>query len=356
MVKEEGILRGRQGGGGLWPSREWLCEVCESAPATVTCKADSAVLCATCDADIHSANPLARRHLRVPIHQYNPAASDKFFRDNQRHHYHQSDKITAIHGGIKQDVDEDDDYDDADDEQEANSWLLLQPGGKAIGGEDDGLLLGGGGRGGGGGGEVDEYLDLVDYAEACNENQSYPHVQSQYHQKQQPEEKKEAEGNDGVVPVPCLELIKDQQLNNQQYLDFDLENPKGGYGGYPGSLSHSVSMSSLEAGVVPDAAMSENSGFYFTPSKGSMELSSGLTTMQVPQYMAMDREARVLRYREKRKNRKFEKTIRYASRKAYAETRPRIKGRFAKRTDVEIDQMYSTSIMVETGYGIVPTL
>jgi len=44
-----------------------------------------------------------------------------------------------------------------------------------------------------------------------------------------------------------------------------------------------------------------------------------------------EREARLMRYREKRKNRRFDKTIRYASRKAYAETRPRIKGRFAKR-------------------------
>lgn len=61
--------------------------------------------------------------------------------------------------------------------------------------------------------------------------------------------------------------------------------------------------------------------------------------------LAMDREARVLRYREKRKNRKFEKTIRYASRKAYAETRPRIKGRFAKRTDLDRDP----------GYGVVPS-
>uniref|UniRef100_J3MRK1 CCT domain-containing protein n=1 Tax=Oryza brachyantha TaxID=4533 RepID=J3MRK1_ORYBR len=42
-------------------------------------------------------------------------------------------------------------------------------------------------------------------------------------------------------------------------------------------------------------------------------------------------EERVRRYREKRKNRKFQKTIRYASRKAYAEARPRIKGRFVKR-------------------------
>ncbi|KAK8658622.1 hypothetical protein V6N13_036825 [Hibiscus sabdariffa] len=70
----------------------------------------------------------------------------------------------------------------------------------------------------------------------------------------------------------------------------------------------------------------------------------------------MEREARVLRYREK-KTRKFEKTIRYASRKAYAEMRPRIKGRFAKRreAEVEMDQMFSTAVMRETGYGIVPS-
>ncbi|KAL6005053.1 hypothetical protein ACLOJK_005614 [Asimina triloba] len=43
-----------------------------------------------------------------------------------------------------------------------------------------------------------------------------------------------------------------------------------------------------------------------------------------------EREARILRYREKKQNRKFEKQIRYASRKAYAEKRRRIKGRFTK--------------------------
>jgi hypothetical protein len=49
----------------------------------------------------------------------------------------------------------------------------------------------------------------------------------------------------------------------------------------------------------------------------------------------LSRAERVARYREKRKNRRFEKTIRYASRKAYAEVRPRIKGRFAKKEEVE---------------------
>lgn len=77
----------------------------------------------------------------------------------------------------------------------------------------------------------------------------------------------------------------------------------------------------------------------------------------VTQFSAMDREARVLRYREKKKTRKFEKTIRYASRKAYAERRPRINGRFAKRieTEAEEDQRFNTMLMYDTGYGIVPS-
>lgn len=43
------------------------------------------------------------------------------------------------------------------------------------------------------------------------------------------------------------------------------------------------------------------------------------------------REARVTRYREKRRNRLFSKKIRYEVRKLNAEKRPRMKGRFVKR-------------------------
>lgn len=94
---------------------------------------------------------------------------------------------------------------------------------------------------------------------------------------------------------------------------------------------------------------------------GGMDLGSGgiPAAAAATQLSSLDREARVLRYREKRKNRKFEKTIRYASRKAYAETRPRIKGRFAKRTEIEaeVDRIYSAApLMAETaGYGVVPS-
>ena len=44
------------------------------------------------------------------------------------------------------------------------------------------------------------------------------------------------------------------------------------------------------------------------------------------------REARVTRYREKRRNRLFSKKIRYEVRKLNAEKRPRMKGRFVKRS------------------------
>ena len=39
-------------------------------------------------------------------------------------------------------------------------------------------------------------------------------------------------------------------------------------------------------------------------------------------------------FREKKRNRQVRKTVRYASRKAYAEVRPRIKGRFARKDEV----------------------
>lgn len=46
------------------------------------------------------------------------------------------------------------------------------------------------------------------------------------------------------------------------------------------------------------------------------------------------REARVSRYREKRRTRLFSKKIRYEVRKLNAEKRPRMKGRFVKRTNL----------------------
>lgn len=119
-----------------------------------------------------------------------------------------------------------------------------------------------------------------------------------------------------------------------------------------------VSLSSMEASVVPDTTMTDISNCRIRPAKGTIDLFSGAPIQMAAQFTPMDREARVLRYREKKKARKFEKMIRYASRKAYAETRPRIKGRFAKRSEVKLkvaDQTFSASMVSESSYGIVPS-
>jgi hypothetical protein len=69
-------------------------------------------------------------------------------------------------------------------------------------------------------------------------------------------------------------------------------------------------MSSLDASVVPDAAAPDITSSCFRPCKGTIDLFSAPPAQLPPQLMALDREARVLRYREKRKTRRFEKTIR----------------------------------------------
>lgn len=122
-------------------------------------------------------------------------------------------------------------------------------------------------------------------------------------------------------------------------------------------MVNQVSISSMDVGVVPKSA-SEASIPHMRPPKGTIDLFTGPPIQAPTQLSPMDREARVLRYREKKKMRKFEKTIRYASRKAYAETRPRIKGRFAKRrsAQVQVDQIFSSQcLMVDAGYGVVPS-
>ncbi|KNA23803.1 hypothetical protein SOVF_021810 isoform A [Spinacia oleracea] len=274
--------------------RVWVCEACERAPAAFLCKADAASLCATCDADIHSANPLARRHHRVPIMPVGCV-------------YGPSDGFLELPDGDDQTTDHE------GDEDEAASWLLLNPGA---------------------------------------DNQF---CEPSYNQQQEFSVPEKNCGDDSVVPVQCREP-KDHQIQYQNFL-FGMECETKPEYNYNTSISHSVSVSSLDVGVVPESTMSDMSVSHPRTPKGTIDLFSSPPTQVPTQLSPMDREARVMRYREKKKNRKFEKTIRYASRKAYAETRPRIKGRFAKRTDVEaeMDQMFTNSLMADGGYGIVPS-
>ncbi|KAI3869188.1 hypothetical protein MKW92_022480 [Papaver armeniacum] len=379
--------------------RVWMCEVCESAPASVTCKADAASLCVTCDADIHSANPLARRHERVPVVPFFESAisaaasaggnklisSDlnfllvpDLFVKGQPNEVVEEDEDDAV-VDVKTNIHHkgDGDGDDA-------SWLFQNPPSSKLGVPD--LMLK---SGIGVGGvdylfsDVDSYLDL-DYPDI---NGGEKQFQNQHNNQNG------SAGSDSVVPV-ATNPIQNHPAASFNYsenhcYEFDFSKPKPAYSFNTQSVSHSVSSS--EVGVVPESSncnsdisnpFSRTNGMiidhHHLNHHGVMSTSNGIidrntvsngveNAVVVTQLTGLDREARVLRYREKRKNRKFEKTIRYASRKAYAETRPRIKGRFAKRTETEIEadnqmeRMYhsnnqsSGGFMIDSGYGIVPS-
>ncbi|XP_045812090.1 zinc finger protein CONSTANS-LIKE 5 isoform X1 [Trifolium pratense] len=319
--------------------RVWMCEVCEQAPASVTCKADAAALCVTCDSDIHSANPLARRHERVPVEP---------FYDSAESVVKSSTAAAAAAASFNFVVPTDDGY-GQDDVETAAAWLIPNPNfGSKLAETPDiktrEMFFS----------DMDPFLDF-DYSNNFQNNNCSNGL------------------NDSVVPVQTKPIpVPIMNHNSEGCFDIDFCRSKLSSFNYPShSISHSqVSSSSLDVGVVPDGnTVSELSYTFGGGSESSGIVSGGVNSNQgvqgATQLCGMDREARVLRYREKRKNRKFEKTIRYASRKAYAETRPRIKGRFAKRTEIDsdVDRFYNPtdpltvpgSLLMDSQYGVVPT-
>ncbi|KAF5776568.1 putative transcription factor C2C2-CO-like family [Helianthus annuus] len=329
--------------------RVWMCEVCEQAPASVTCKADAAALCVTCDRDIHSANPLSRRHDRVPVVPFYDCA--EFVKSSVPCTFLEPSTGTGtddlqssltnddVNWGIPAEtINFDVKYPDTSPE-EMKSIDLLFP-------------------------EPDHLLDF-DFPVPTDVKGLQNHFNNSV--------------NDSVVPFqlspPGSKFLPPEIVENRNKcyeIDFTRSNinsyNKNGY--VSQSLNHSVSSSSIEAGIVPDGkSVSEISHPFVLQMNDGGEMNGIATTgaQQPTQLSGIDREARVMRYREKRKNRKFEKTIRYASRKAYAETRPRIKGRFAKRTDSaesDVDRWLFTAASgitsksgygVEVEYGVVPS-
>lgn len=369
--------------------RVWMCEVCELAPAVVTCRADAAALCVSCDRDIHSANPLARRHERVPVTPFydcapqvkvaqlpsilvtsssSPPSIVEESHVGQHPGFH-SPSYAAAHGLTSDKVKNE------DDDVEAASWILPGPHSAVLPGVEQmsrpmeavGKERGGRSSGPKGGAfikpevdadlysEIDPYLDL-EYAKAVG---AHPHLMCLA---------------DSLVPVhasPNGATSSGSPSIPQGSFDSQPQQvpcSKGKFGSYGGStLSHSMSSSSMDVGVVPESSEISTAlegGASASPS--APPSAAHLHPFEFPQHILhvdqlqpMAREARVLRYREKRKNRKFEKTIRYASRKAYAESRPRVKGRFAKRCKQEQLQEADTNLfsaVTESSFGVVPSV
>ncbi|CAN4084292.1 unnamed protein product [Withania somnifera] len=305
--------------------RVWVCEVCEQAAASVTCRADAAALCVTCDRDIHSANPLAQRHERVPVVPfYDPVesvvkstAANLLVSINGLNDMTTSITTTTPIGIVPTCIghhEEDYNSDPWIQPNTITSKLPLNTEMKSM----DFLFS-----------DSENFLDF-DYSVSV-ETQS----QSQYNS-----------ANDSVVPVQ--NTIKPIPFHHQEK-HFEIDFTQSHIKSY-NTPSLSVS-SSLDVGIVPDGSSISEISYPYVKNMNNNNNSVGLPNSTACEKLLEE------------KNRKFEKTIRYASRKAYAETRPRIKGRFAKRIDGssagaggdfdDIDQVFSAADF--SRYGVVPS-
>ncbi|XP_048138877.1 zinc finger protein CONSTANS-LIKE 2-like [Rhodamnia argentea] len=152
---------------------------------------------------------------------------------------------------------------------------------------------------------------------------------------------------DGVVPVQLMDSTAQQNVcwDKKDGIGKDafISNP---------SSKDNVSRSLFHASMSRPQTISEISNSYPRLPIGTPEMFLNPPLLRPFQNPTVNREAKVLRYKEKRKARKFDKKIRYALRKTYADSRPRVKGRFARRsaTDLEVDQMFS---MEDYNYGFI---
>ncbi|KAK1438797.1 hypothetical protein QVD17_04608 [Tagetes erecta] len=115
------------------------------------------------------------------------------------------------------------------------------------------------------------------------------------------------------LDAPLPQTVPDAQDDHDLFLPSSINGTRyeeQDYGGNGGSWT------------VPELTHIENNGI----SRGDEAMQAGESNV-----MIHNREASVQRYKEKRRNRLFAKTIRYEVRKLNAEKRPRIKGRFVKR-------------------------
>ncbi|KAJ0983933.1 hypothetical protein J5N97_002289 [Dioscorea zingiberensis] len=65
---------------------------------------------------------------------------------------------------------------------------------------------------------------------------------------------------------------------------------------------------------------------------------AGMVAGRVGRYSAEERKERIERYRHKRNQRNFHKKITYACRKTLADSRPRVRGRFARNGEPEVEE------------------
>ncbi|KAL0921572.1 hypothetical protein M5K25_008658 [Dendrobium thyrsiflorum] len=352
------------------------CDSCIRSRARWYCAADDAFLCQPCDSLIHSANPLARRHHRLRLRSSSattskakaPAWHHGFKRKARTPRSHQKPVVPELESSVEDEEEEEQllyrvpvldpalafgDTALRTQQQEAaavasaagvgaefapteielaefaaNMESLLGrglDGGEAFCMEDLGLGesssgCGGGGGGGGGGGrmEVDVKGEMEEEA-GKGEGLSFEmEVDLSRETLELDFGCGSSEMKEEAATVEAAAAAEEKEVRKGMGLKLDYDAVKAAW-----LLTGSTPwMTGERPRLGADDCWLDCLGMW-----GGVggEFVGGIQALNV------GREARVTRYREKRRTRLFSKKIRYEVRKLNAEKRPRMKGRFVKR-------------------------
>nr|GMD64045.1 zinc finger protein CONSTANS-LIKE 13 [Ipomoea batatas] len=295
-------------------TRSLLCDACDSSPASIFCSTDAAVLCHTCNWESHSP-ALSPAHDCHPVEGFSgrPSLSELLSVLG----FENVSKKSLLSG------------DDADNDEYLDYLVWDAPSVVA---------------------SVDDCIPLPkNQNAACGQHRDDILCQLRDMLKLEPNFTTEDED---FEPLRSFQSMEPKSTELKQKVESAALVPSSEASGFQGGTDTSKFVeqgiaSSLFGGfvetncLVPDKNSDTGYGSVLANdhSKGKSQHSSISDTLQMLPRVAprelnsQERETAITRYKEKRKTRRFEKQIRYESRKARAESRPRIKGRFAKKDE-----------------------
>lgn len=185
-----------------------VCESCERAPAAFMCEADDVSLCTACDLEVHSANPLARRHQRVPVVPITGNSCSSLATANHTTVTEPEKRVVLVQ----------------EDAKETASWLFPKNSDNHNNNNQNNELL-----------FSDDYLDLADY----NSSMDYKFT-GQYNQPTQHKQDctvpEKNYGGDRVVPLQ-LEETRGNLHHKQHNITY---GSSGSHYNNNGSINHNV--------------------------------------------------------------------------------------------------------------------
>lgn len=303
------------------------CEMCPNV-ASLYCDADSCYLCVTCDQKVHCVNRFAQRHIRRPVD-----ASEG------SEHMSAGDESEP---GLVPDVEESGQMEHANRLERKKSTLSKESDTTAISLD-----------------EATEY-DLYDFANLEGEKMPSLGIEddSLFPSKGFGKSMQSELSWESMIPDPIEHVVPDvevETLPTSASLDPTSNcemTERAGYGKKMDAQKSSNTI--LSCSLATDAG--DDTQSLTTKDDEEMQVESSDTIQkgdiaktdlqtegearQTPEQRRKLRMEALARFRSKRANRSFAKKVRYECRKQLADSRPRVKGRFVKKSEMALYRKY----------------